>query len=186
MPGRTWWVPSGRRSRAPRPVGRGGRPAGGPVRRRDRKGVVREFSASAAATDDHLVVVTVRADQIAGLSIDPRLAQLTERDCTWSGPLTDDQLREVIEEPATGRPAARGTGWSSCWSTSRGDGAGSLPLLSHALVETWRRRDGAVLTVDGYEASGGIAAAVAQTAERVYQGYSQEDRATCAACCCDW
>ena len=31
---------------------------------------------------------------------------------------------------------------------------GALPLLSHALVETWRRRDGHVLTVEGYRADG--------------------------------
>ena len=44
---------------------------------------------------------------------------------------------------------------------------GALPLLSHALVETWRRRDGHVLTVEGYRASGGIRGAVARSADRL-------------------
>ena len=38
------------------------------------------------------------------------------------------------------------------------EGDRGFPLLSHALVETWRRRDGKVLTVEGYRASGGSAA----------------------------
>jgi len=39
---------------------------------------------------------------------------------------------------------------------------------SHALAETWERRDGRVLTVEGYTQTGGIRAAVAQSAERLY------------------
>ena len=48
------------------------------------------------------------------------------------------------------------------------DDPGALPLLSHALLETWKRREGSTLTVDGYRASGGIHGAVAQSAERLY------------------
>ena len=33
---------------------------------------------------------------------------------------------------------------------------GALPLLSHVLRETWERREGATLTVDSYQRSGGI------------------------------
>lgn len=147
-----------------------------------RKGVVREYCRElAAATDDHLVVVTVRADQIAGLSIDPRLAQLTETGLHLVRPLSGDELREVIEEPARQAGLRIEHGLVELLVNEAGEGAGSLPLLSHALVETWRRRDGSVLTVDGYQASGGISAAVAQTAERVYEAYSQDDRATCRA-----
>ena len=147
-----------------------------------REGVVRDFCRLlAAATDDHLVVVTVRVDQMAGRSIDPRLAQLTEHGLHLVRPLTDDQLREVIEEPARQAGLRLERGLVELLVREAGDGTGSLPLLSHALVETWRRRDGSVLTVDGYQASGGISAAVAQTAERVYQGYSEADRSTCRA-----
>ena len=40
--------------------------------------------------------------------------------------------------------------------------------MSHALAETWQRREGRTLTVAGYRASGGIQGAVAQSAEQVY------------------
>ena len=53
------------------------------------------------------------------------------------------------------------------------DQPGALPLLSHALTETWQRRDAGVLTVDGYHAAGGIRGAVAASAERVYDGLDE-------------
>jgi hypothetical protein len=41
-------------------------------------------------------------------------------------------------------------------------------LVSHALLETWRRRRGATLTLAGYEAAGGIQHAIARTAEHIH------------------
>ena len=56
------------------------------------------------------------------------------------------------------------------------DDPGALPLLSHALLETWQRREGATLTVDGYHASGGIRGAVAQSAEQLYGQIEPDQR----------
>ena len=60
------------------------------------------------------------------------------------------------------------------------DDPGALPLLSHALRETWERREGRTLTVEGYRASGGIRGAVARSAEQVYDDLPDDDRAGCA------
>ena len=49
-----------------------------------------------------------------------------------------------------------------------GDEPGALPLLSHALLETWNRRRGSVLTLKSYFESGAVHGAIARTAERVY------------------
>ena len=43
-----------------------------------------------------------------------------------------------------------------------------LALLSYALQQTWRNREGRRLTVAGYRATGGIDRAVAQAANHVY------------------
>ena len=56
------------------------------------------------------------------------------------------------------------------------DDPGALPLLSHALLETWKRREGNTLTVAGYRATGGIHDAVAQSAERLYARIEVEQR----------
>ena len=45
---------------------------------------------------------------------------------------------------------------------------GSLPLLSHALLETWQRRIGTTLTLAGYHDSGGVRGAIARTAETAW------------------
>jgi hypothetical protein len=45
---------------------------------------------------------------------------------------------------------------------------GALPLLSHALLETWQRRRGHTLTLSGYTSSGGVRGAIAETAEAVF------------------
>ena len=43
-----------------------------------------------------------------------------------------------------------------------------MPLLSHALLETWQRRRGNVMTLKAYAESGGVRGAIARTADRVY------------------
>ena len=50
----------------------------------------------------------------------------------------------------------------------------TLPLLSHALRQVWSRREGRVMTVDGYRASGEIDGAVAKTAEEVFATLSAD------------
>jgi WD40 repeat protein len=47
-------------------------------------------------------------------------------------------------------------------------GAGALPLLSHALDQAWRTRDGDELTLADYERTGGIESAVARSAQQAY------------------
>ena len=54
---------------------------------------------------------------------------------------------------------------------------GALPLLSHALYESWAHRDGRVLTFAGYRAAGGVRGAIAHTAEEVFTGCSPGEQA---------
>jgi WD40 repeat protein len=54
-----------------------------------------------------------------------------------------------------------------------------LPLLSHALAETWRRREGPVLTLAGYRAAGGLSGAVARSAERLFQSLDTREKEFC-------
>ncbi len=45
---------------------------------------------------------------------------------------------------------------------------GALPLLSHAMLETFHRRRGRTLTISGYLASGGVRGAIGETADMVF------------------
>src|SRR5207247_6247576 len=53
---------------------------------------------------------------------------------------------------------------------------GALPLLSHALMETWARRDGRTLTLAGYRDAGGVRGAVARTAEELFEGATEPEQ----------
>ena len=77
-------------------------------------------------------------------------------------------MRRVVLEPADRVGLLVEPGLVDVLLRDVGDRPGGLPLLSHALRQTWLKREGDVLTVDGYVATGGIAGAVAQTADSVW------------------
>ncbi len=41
--------------------------------------------------------------------------------------------------------------------------------MAHTLVEIWIRREGNVMTLDGFHAAGGVAGAISQTAEAIFE-----------------
>src|SRR5262249_13400535 len=53
---------------------------------------------------------------------------------------------------------------------------GVLPLLEHALLELWQRRRGDLLTLAGYQESGGVEGAVAKRADDIFSGLTQSQR----------
>ena len=74
--------------------------------------------------------------------------------CTCSARSTRTRSREAIERPATNVGYRVESGLTELLTAEIDGEAGALPMLSHALVETWRRRDGTVLSVHGYLATG--------------------------------
>lgn len=131
----------------------------------------------AYATSRALVIITVRADHLAGLAVDPTLGRLAENNMLLLGPMTGDALLEAIERPAADAGLRLEPGLVELVMRDVEGEPGALPLMSHALAETWRRRDGNVLTVAAYRTSGGIRGAVARSADRLYESLPQEDRA---------
>jgi WD40 repeat protein len=123
-----------------------------------------------------LVVAVTRADFYLECTTVPELAEALEQGPMVVGPMTAEQVRAAIERPAREAGAALESGLAARLLHDLGTGtgpdqaAGSLPLLSHALVRTWQARSGRTLTLAGYQASGGIAHAVEVTAEKVYGG----------------
>jgi WD40 repeat protein len=127
-----------------------------------------------------LVVLGVRADFYGRCLAYPELADALQDRQMVLGPMTSAELREAVSRPAKaaglqlepglielmlrdlgvrgGRPQGRQGAYD----------AGALPLLSHALLATWQRRQGGKLTISGYRAAGGIQGAVAATAERAW------------------
>ena len=83
--------------------------------------------------------------------------------------MTHGELREAIEGPARQAGLRLEPGLVELLVRDVENEPGALPLLSHALAETWARREAGVLTVDGYRATGDIQGAVAQSAEAMWE-----------------
>jgi DNA-binding SARP family transcriptional activator/WD40 repeat protein len=129
------------------------------------------------ARDRDAVVIAVRSDHLGGLGGDAAFSRLVEQGLHLVTPLVGDLLREAIEKPAALAGLRLEAGLVDVLVRDCEGEPGALPLLSHALAETWRRRDGNVLTVEGYRASGGIQGAVARSADRLYDSLPPEQRA---------
>ncbi|MEV6811731.1 helix-turn-helix domain-containing protein [Micromonospora sp. NPDC051296] len=123
------------------------------------------------------VMLGVRADFLAHLMQYSELTDaLGDEGHLMVGPVTATDLREIVTRPA----AQVGMGVESDLLTTvladAADEPGALPLVSHALLETWQRRSGPTLTLSAYHASGGVRGAVAQTAERVYAEFGAAEQ----------
>ncbi|WP_143263943.1 nSTAND1 domain-containing NTPase, partial [Amycolatopsis kentuckyensis] len=123
------------------------------------------------------VVLGIRADFYGRCGQYPLLVAALKDAQVMVGAMTTEELRQAVVRPAA---AADLSVESALVSRLIADTAGQpavLPLVSHALLETWRRRSGMALTLAGYEKSGGIQHALARSAEDVYAGLDEEQRA---------
>lgn len=128
------------------------------------------------AAEQQQVIITIRADHLAGIASSPGFARLAEQGMHLVSPLDRDSLRAAIEGPAARAGLRLEHGLVDLLVRDTEGEPGALPLLSYALAETWEHRDGRVLTVDGYLATGGIRVAVARAADQLYEALPTEQR----------
>ncbi|NBE96194.1 hypothetical protein FE391_20320 [Nonomuraea sp. KC401] len=96
-------------------------------------------------------------------------------------PMTGAELRTVIEQPALSSGLSLESGLTDLILEDLQANAdalersgGPLPLLSHALLATWQRRSGGMLTMAGYRSAGGVTGALAMSAEDTLRGLGSE------------
>jgi hypothetical protein len=119
------------------------------------------------------VLAGLRADFYGQFLQHPFLAEAARARQVVAPPLSTSELRHIIVKPAELAELVLEEGLVDTLLEEAGgrrdrDQAAVLPLLSHALRETWQRRSGNLLTLAGYRDTGGIAGAVARSAEQVY------------------
>ncbi|MDT0479494.1 nSTAND1 domain-containing NTPase [Streptomyces doebereineriae] len=124
---------------------------------------------AARAPDSRLrTVIAMRADFYGRCAEHPELTEALRRCGLLVGPMSPAELREAVTGPATAAGLVVERELTSRLVEEVVDQPGALPMLSHALLETWRRRRGRILTLAAYEAAGGVHGAIAATAERAY------------------
>ncbi|WP_405828133.1 hypothetical protein [Streptomyces sp. NBC_01176] len=138
---------------------------------RERAAYIQALTTAAQAANSRTrVVIGVRADFYARCSEHPELVEALHDSQLLVGPMTTDELRRAISQPALQADCTVETALLARVVADATGQPNALPLVSHALRETWRRRRGNTLTLAGYEAAGGIRHALAQTAESVFTG----------------
>ncbi|MFF1605321.1 helix-turn-helix domain-containing protein, partial [Streptomyces mirabilis] len=123
------------------------------------------------------VLIAVRADFYGHCAEHRDLADALRDANLLVGPMTPAELREAIVGPGTVAGLTVERALTSRLVQEVADAPGGLPLLSHVLMETWRRRRGKTMTLTGYEAAGGIEGAVAKTAEDAYRQFTEAQAA---------
>ncbi|HLM06878.1 MAG TPA: BTAD domain-containing putative transcriptional regulator [Blastococcus sp.] len=121
--------------------------------------------------DDGIVVrcvAVLRGDHVGRLAEHAAFTEALAGALVLVSALTEDELREIVVEPAravglTVEPALLDAVVADVLGRT-----GALPLLSTALVGTWERRRGDVLALAGYLEAGGVAGALARSAESTY------------------
>ncbi|MFE4519749.1 hypothetical protein ACFRMQ_36895 [Kitasatospora sp. NPDC056783] len=128
------------------------------------------------------VVLVVRSDQCAPLLAEhPGLAEAGRHGVLAVGRPAPDELRRAITEPASRSGCTVEGALLAVLISTVAQQPGALPLVSAALLETWRRRSGNALTLAGFQATGGFEGALARTAEALYNGLDAADRARAQA-----
>ncbi|MEV6714557.1 hypothetical protein AB0M48_21265 [Lentzea sp. NPDC051208] len=125
---------------------------------------------------DGQTVIGMRADFYGHCARHPDLVAAVENAQVLVGPMSTDELRKAITQPAVEVGCALETGLVARLIADATGEPGVLPHVSHALLETWRRKRGNTLTLSSYHESGGIARAIANTAENAYTGLDERQR----------
>jgi len=132
--------------------------------------------AAAAGEGQAMVVLTVRADFYHRCADYHDLARLLSVQQALVGPMTEAELRRAIEQPARRVGLKFEAGLVDIILADVAQQPGALPLLEHALLELWERREGHLLTLAAYQASGGVSGGIARRADALLAGFNPDNQ----------
>lgn len=124
------------------------------------------------------VVVTLRADFYDRPLHHPQLGRLMRDGLTTVIPLTPSELQQAISGPAERAGVEVEPDLAGRMIADVADRPGALPLLQYVLTELFEKRDGRRMTLDSYEAIGGINGALGRRSEEVFASLTDAARRT--------
>jgi WD40 repeat protein/energy-coupling factor transporter ATP-binding protein EcfA2 len=132
----------------------------------------------AADAGEHVhVVLAMRADFYDHVLRNPRLGAAFNHNQFNVLPLSRDELREAIEQPALQSGRMFESGLVERILDDIAEEPGNLPLLQFALTELWAHQSAAgTLTHAAYNEIGGVERALASYAEQTFQGFSAAEQ----------
>ena len=136
--------------------------------RTTRRAYIGNLLTAAQSDGPTIVILVLRADFYRYCLEYEQLRLLLEQHTKLVGPMNREQLREAIVGPAVANGWHFEEGLVKLFLDDVGDEPGALPLLAHALRETWERRRGRTLTLAGYSDVGRVQGAIGTTADHVF------------------
>jgi len=115
------------------------------------------------------LILVLRADFYAQVAQHNRLRELVSQHQEFIGAMSREELVDAIVGPLDQGGWKIQEGLVKVILDDVGYEPGALPLLSHALLETWKRRRGRTLTLSGYIEAGGVNGAIRETADSVFR-----------------
>ena len=122
------------------------------------------------------VIIVLRADFYARCANYKELRESLARNQEFVGSMSSAELRRAILEPARRGNWQFQDGLVDLILRDIGDEPGRLPLLAHAMRETWEQRRGRVMTLSGYAEVGRVDGAIAITAETVLNRFEDKQK----------
>lgn len=137
----------------------------------ERRAFVDNLLAAAGNGDEQpiRIILVMRADFYANLAPYNPLRELVSTQQEFIGSMSREELSRAIIMPAAQGNWKIQEGLVELMLNDTGDEPGSLPLLSHALLETWNHRRGRTMTLSAYQESGGVRGAIAKTADQIFR-----------------
>lgn len=120
------------------------------------------------------IVMTLRADFFDQPLRYPEFADIFRSNLVAVSPPTRDGLARAVSQPALTVGLSLEPGLVTRIVDDVREQPGGLPLLQFALTDLFARRDGDILALDAYNASGGVGGALAKRAEETYASLSSQ------------
>jgi tetratricopeptide (TPR) repeat protein len=135
--------------------------------------------AAKVAQGQTLVILTMRADFYPKCATNANLAAAFSDHHVLVGPMTDDELRQAIERPTQKVGCELEAGLVDLLMRDVHHQPGALPLLQHALLELWNKRDSRRLNVKVYQEIGKLEGALQRRADATLEALSKQEQELC-------
>src|SRR5271167_847186 len=135
--------------------------------------------AAKVAQGQTLVILTMRADFYGKCAANAELAASFSDHHVLVGPMTEDELCRAIERPTQLVGCELEAGLVDLLLQDVRHQPGALPLLEHALLELWNKREGRRLTVKAYQEIGKLEGALQRRADATLEAFSRSEQELC-------
>ena len=125
-----------------------------------------------------VIVITLRADFYQKCAVYPEFSAALAAHQLLVGGMPRDGLLQAIQEPARVVGLEFEPGLVEMIADDVSSQPGTLPLLEHALLELWKRRQAGVLSLEAYLDTGRVQGAIAKRADAIYGALNAHEQLT--------